>query len=166
VRVSAELRSIASNDDTAFLQLGLTNSVTAQSMCSLSAVDEDRIEIYGSSGKLTIDRYRSLRVDESPSTAGSALTGAVTGLAGEVRALPYAVRKLRSPMHDPSFPLAMEAFVRAVEQRTPVNPSLRDGLRALAVIEAAEQSASSGRVIELDSPNVVSSSLRRDVAGV
>lgn len=167
VRVSADLRSVASNDDTAFLQLGLTNGVTAQSMCSLSAVEEDRIEIYGSSGKLTIDRYRSLRVDESPSTAGSALTGALTGLAGEVRALPYAVQKLRSPMHDPSFPLAMEAFVRAVEQRTPANPSLGDGLRALTVIEAAEQSAGSGRVIDLDPPpHVASTSLRRDVAGV
>jgi myo-inositol 2-dehydrogenase / D-chiro-inositol 1-dehydrogenase len=166
-RVSADVRSVASNDDTAFLQLGLTNGVTAQSMCSLSAVEEDRIEIYGSSGKLTVDRYRSLRVDESPATAGSALSGAVTGLASEMRALPYAVDKFRSPMHDPSFPLAMEAFVRAVEQRVPADPSLRDGLRALAVIEAAEQSARSGRVIDLDVPtNVASSSLRRDVAGV
>ena len=166
VRVSAELRSVASNDDTAFLQLGLTNGVMTQVMCSLSAVEEDRIEIYGSSGKLTIDRYRSLRVDESPSAAGSALTGVLTGLAGEIRALPYAVQKLRSPMHDPSFPLAMEVFVRAVEQRTPAEPSLRDGLRALTVIEAAEQSAGSGRVVDLDPPTNVASSLRRNVAGV
>jgi len=164
-RVSADVRSVASDDDTAFLQLGLTNGVTVQLMCSLSAVEEDRIEIYGSSGKLTIDRYRSLRVNQSPAAAGGALTEAVTGLAGEVRALPYAVRKLRSPMHDPSFPLAMDAFVRAVEQRVPVSPSLRDGLQALTVIEAAEQSARTGRAIDLDPTAKASSSLRRNVAG-
>ena len=158
-RVSADVRSVASVDDTAFLQLGLTNGVTVQSMCSLCAVEEDRIEIYGSTAKLTIDRYRSLRVDESPAPAAGALTAAVSSLAGEVRALPYAARKLRSPMHDPSFPLAMGAFVHAVEHRSPATPSLEDGLRVIAVIDAAERSARSSRVIELAaSPDVANAS--------
>ena len=42
-RVSADVRSASSDQDTAFLQLRLTNGATVQSMCSLSAVDEDRI---------------------------------------------------------------------------------------------------------------------------
>ena len=75
--VSAEIRSTTSDQDTAFLQLRLTNGVAAQSMCSLSAIEEDRIEIYGSNAQVTIDRYRSLRAEETPASAGGALSGAV-----------------------------------------------------------------------------------------
>ena len=148
--VSAEIRSMASDADTAFLQLRLTNDVTVQVMCSLSAVDEDRIEIYGSAAKVTIDRYRSLRVEETPPNAGGALGLAATRLVSEFRAFPYALLKMRAPLNDPSFPLAMDAFVRAVHDRVPATPSLSDGFRALAVIEAAELSARSGRAVPLE----------------
>src|SRR5690348_8661170 len=98
--VSAEVQSVASDQDTAFLQLRLTTGVTVQSMCSLSAVDEDRIEIYGSSAKLTIDRYGSLRAEETSITPRGALQLAVTRLVGEMSAAPYALAKLRAPLHD------------------------------------------------------------------
>ncbi len=149
-KVSAEIHSTSSDQDTAFLQLRLTNGVTAQSMCSLSAIEEDRIEIYGSNAKVTIDRYRSLRAEETPASAGGALSGAVTHLLAEIGAAPYAFQKRRAPLHDPSFPAAMNAFVRAVRDRETATPSLGDGFRALAVIEAAELSASSGRAVPLD----------------
>jgi predicted dehydrogenase len=148
-QVSADVHTTASDQDTAFLQMRLTNDVTVQSMCSLSAVEEDRIEIYGSTGKLTIDRYRSLRVEESLASTGGALGTAVARLMKELRAAPYALEKRRAPLHDPSFPAAMNAFVRAVERRAVATPTLSDGLRALAVIEAAERSAGSGRAITL-----------------
>ena len=151
-QVSADIRSVVSEHDTAFLQLRLTNGVTVQTICSLSAVEEDRIEIYGSTGKLTIDRYGSLRVEESGANARGALGIAVSRLVGEVSALPYAFEKRRAPLHDPSFPAAMQAFVRAVRERVAATPTLGDGLRALAVIDAAEQSARSGHAITLDAP--------------
>ena len=150
VSVGAEIRSTTTEQDTAFLQLGLTNGITAQSMCSLSAVDEDRIEVYGSKAKVTIDRYRSLRVEETPARARGTLSGAIIRLLGEMRAAPYALQKRRAPLHDPSFPAAMTAFVRAIRDRETVAPSLVDGLCALAVVEAAELSASSGAAISLD----------------
>ena len=149
-QVSAEIRSMASDDDTAFLQLRLTSDVTVQSMCSLSAVEEDRIEIYGSSAKISVDRYRSLRVEETPANAGGALGAAATRFVGEVRALPYAIRKMRAPLNDPSFTLAIDAFIRAVSDRSPATPSLSDGFRALAVIEAAELSARSGHAVRVE----------------
>jgi predicted dehydrogenase len=148
-RVSADLRSTASDDDTAFLQLRLTTGLTVQSMCSLSAIEEDRIEIYGSAGKLTVDRYRSLRVQETPATTGGALGTAAARLLSEMRAAPYALEKRRAPLHDPSFPAAMNAFVRAVEHRAVATPTLSDGLRAIAVIEAAELSSRSGRAVTI-----------------
>jgi predicted dehydrogenase len=161
--VTAEIRSMASDGDTAFLQLRLTNDVTVQVMCSLSAVDDDRIEIYGSAAKVTIDRYRSLRVEETAPNAGGALGLAATRFACELSALPYAILKMRAPLNDPSFPLAMDAFVRAVHNHAPATPSLNDGFRALAVVEAAELSARSGRAIPLDTQ--LPSHVGADVAG-
>jgi predicted dehydrogenase len=149
-QVSAEVRSVSSEHDTAFLQLRLTNGATVQTICSLSTVEEDRIEIYGATGKLTIDRYGSLRVEETGTSARGALGAAVSRLVGEVSALPYALQKRRAPLHDPSFPAAMQAFVRAVRDRGAATPTLGDGLRALAVIDAAEQSARSGHAITID----------------
>ena len=154
--VSAEIRSTSSDQDTAFLQLSLTNGAVAQTTCSLSAVEEDRVEIYGGKGKVTIDRYRSLHVDEAPVTAGGAFGHAVARLMGELRAAPYALEKRRAPLHDPSFPAAMDAFVRSVVARAAGTPSLSDGYRALIVIEAAELSARSGRVVQLDVPSAIS----------
>ncbi len=165
-RVTADVRSTASEQDTAFLQLGLTNGVVAQVMCSLSAVEEDRIEIYGSVAKLTIDRYRSLRVEETGAAAPGAFGSAATRLFGELRAAPYALEKRRAPLHDPSFPAAMTAFVRAVERRAAATPTLGDGLRALAVIEAAEESVRTGRALALDDqPDAEPSHPNSDVAG-
>jgi predicted dehydrogenase len=68
-------------------------------------------------------------------------------------------------MHEPSFPAAMEAFVRAVAERKPATPSLEDGLSALAVVDAAELSARSGRVITIDNGPTVSAQPLVDVAG-
>ncbi|HUQ81745.1 MAG TPA: Gfo/Idh/MocA family oxidoreductase [Gemmatimonadaceae bacterium] len=144
--VFAELRSDRTEHDSAFVQLGLTTG-QAQCMFSLNAVDDDRIEIFGSNARLTIDRYRSLRV-EVASGAGGAIGGAVARAVGEARALPYALAKLRSPLNDPSFPAAIGAFVQAVRERTAASPDLHDGYRALAVVDAAERSAQSGRVAQ------------------
>ena len=159
--VSAQLRSDRTEHDSAFLQLGLTTA-PAQCMFSLNAVDDDRIEIYGSKARVTIDRYRSLRV-EIASSARGAIGGALARMVGEVSAFPHALAKLRAPLNDPSFPSALATFVHAVRDRTPVRPDLSDGHRALAVIDAAERSAQTGRVVALD-PAAVTDHARVDVA--
>ena len=56
--VSTELRSVRTEHDTALLQMTLTNGTMVQSLFSLSAVDEDRLDAYSADAKLTIDRYR------------------------------------------------------------------------------------------------------------
>jgi myo-inositol 2-dehydrogenase/D-chiro-inositol 1-dehydrogenase len=147
--VAAELQSIRFENDTAFVRFTLTSGCVVQSFFSLSAVEEDRIEIRGSKAKLVIDRYRSLRVDVSPAEGGGALSLATKRLALEWLALPYALRKLRAPLHEPSFPIALAAFGAAVRDRIGVRPDLTDGLRALTVIEAIEASARAGQVVSL-----------------
>ena len=163
--VWADVKSVRTEHDTAFVHVRLTNGSTASSMFSLSAVEEDRIEVYGTAGKLTIDRYGSLRAEVTAPAARGALGTAIGRLAGELAQLPAALEKRRAPMHDPSFPAAMNAFVRAVRDRSPATPSFSDGMRAIAVIEAAEASAESGRVVPIDVGRVAPP-LRADRAGV
>jgi predicted dehydrogenase len=147
--VSADLASVRAEHDSVALQLRLTTNAVAQVFCSLSSVDEDRVEVYGTNGKLVVDRYGSLRVDVSPPGARGALGLAVNRLAGEIGAIGYGAEKRRAPMQDPSFPAAIGAFVKSIRDGTPGIPSLIDGLRAIEVIDAAERSAANGQRIEL-----------------
>ena len=153
--VSANIASVRTDHDSVALQLGLTTTISAQIFCSLSCVDEDRTEIYGTNGKLVIDRYGSLRVDVSPPAARGALGLAVNRLAGEIGAMSYGTQKQRAPMHEPSFPAAISAFLKSIRDRTPGSPGLSDGLRATRVIDAAERSAQSGRRIEIESTDAI-----------
>lgn len=165
--VWADVRSVRTEHDTASLHLRLTNGATVSSLFSLSAVEEDRIEVYGTAGKITIDRYASLRAEVRPPQARGALGSAVGHLVGELAELSAAVRKRLAPMHDPSFPAAMDAFVRAVRDRSPASPSFVDGLRVAAVVDAAEASVQSGRVVAVDAAaGGGAGAIRTDRAGV
>jgi myo-inositol 2-dehydrogenase / D-chiro-inositol 1-dehydrogenase len=147
--VAATLASVRSEHDSVSLQLGLTTNAGVQIFCSLSSVDEDRIDVYGTNGKLSVDRYGSLRVDVSPATARGALGLAVSRLAGEFGAMSYGAEKRRAPMHDPSFPASIGAFIKSIRDGSAASPSLTDGLRAMQVIDAAERSAATGQRTDL-----------------
>ena len=148
-RVQAATRSLRSEDDTAVLDLSLDNALLVQSLFSLAAVDEDRFEVYGENGRLTIDRLRSLNVELAPARfeAGRRrrLSAGLRGLLGS----PYLRDVLAAPAREPSYRAALARFVDAVRTGGPASPDLLDGYRALAVVAAAEESASSGRVVEV-----------------
>lgn len=121
--VTAVIRSVRAEADTATLALQLEDGLLVQSFFSWSAVEEDRLEVYGTAGKRTVNRY-----------AGS---------------LAYRVRKRFVPGRELSYRAAWRAFVAAARARQPVAPDLADGDRALAVILAAEESARTGRTVSL-----------------
>jgi predicted dehydrogenase len=89
-----------------------------------------------------------LRVDVSPPQARGALGLAVNRLASEIGAMSYGSEKRRAPMHDPSFPAAIGAFVKSIRNGSPASPSLTDGVRAMEVIDAAERSAVTGQRLD------------------
>src|SRR5687768_17786007 len=69
---------------------------------ALPILDEDRIDVYGTDAKLSIDRYRSLRVEVVPAAAGGAIGFAVTRFVGELAALPRSeehTSELQSRLH-------------------------------------------------------------------
>ena len=149
--VAATVRSHLYEDDTAALQLGLSNGMVLQIFTSMSTVDEARWEIYGQQGKLIADRYRDTHIEivssHRPHSRSAQLR---TSLGKAVRSLNP--RKILAPTLEPSYQGAIAHFVAAIQTGQPVQPDFTDGLRALAIIEAAETSARTGQVISI--PNV------------
>jgi len=146
VRVYASARSLRGEGDHAAVQLELASGAMAQIFVSLGSVDENRMEIVGTSGKLVMDRTELLRPDHVPATQRGArlrrLRRALTAL--EPRLV------LRSPGVEPSFDAALRAFVWSASGNAFAGPDLADGATNLTVIEAAERSAATGAAVSLD----------------
>ena len=138
-RVYASTRSLRGENDHAAVQLELASGVIAQLFVSLGTVDENRLEIVGTEGKLVMDRTELVRPEHIPATQQGArarrLARALVAL--EPR------RVLRSPGAEPSFATALSAFVWSASGNSFGGPDLFDGVRNLAVIEAAERSLTS-----------------------
>ena len=147
--VYAEVESRRTEQDTATLHLHLAEGLLVQSFFSLATVDEDRFEIYGHSGKLSVDRYRSpdLEITDAAGLPGN-LRRAIRRL-NPWRRIPHLFEKLRTPRREPSYPQALSLFISAVRGGGQPSPDLLDGYRSLEVICAAEQSARTGRSVAL-----------------
>ena len=141
-RVRATIGSSRAEGDDALLEMELDGGVSVQSFFSLSAVEDDRIEVYGRAAKLVVDRHRSVDVEVSAArmSGGHRALGWTRSL-GRRR---YVLEKLRSPWHEPSFAASLAHFVAACRGTATATPDLADGYRALCVIEAAESSAREG----------------------
>jgi predicted dehydrogenase len=148
--VAARVWSRCSEEDSAVLQLRLEGGPSVQSFFSMAAVEEDQFEVYGDAGKAAVDRYNGLDVEVSGAIRRHPrLERIVRG----VRALwpgPRLLKKLRAPDYEPSYLSALGAFVAAVRSGRPASPDFHDGYRSLAVIEAAERSARTGRAVLLE----------------
>lgn len=135
--------------ESATLELHLNNGVCVQSFFSLAAVEEDRIEVYGRAGKLSVDRHLSWSVQVAESTNRSARLRQIRALFGSLAYLPYLLEKRRATAFEPSYRDALTAFVSAARQGRSVKPDLKDGYRSLDVVRAALESANTGRRIRL-----------------
>jgi predicted dehydrogenase len=145
----AELRSQRWEDDSATLELRLDDGTLVQSLFSLSAVDEERFEVYGTAGKLTVDRCYALDVDVRPATRERDRLRRTWRRLRSLRHARFLVTRTRAPACEPSYSLALERFVEAVRANRGADPDLWDGYRSLAVIEAALESARAGAPVEL-----------------
>jgi len=147
--VFAGLRSQRSEGDTVMLQLRLADGLLIQSFFSMSAVEEERFEVYGQGGKLAVDRYLSLDVEiTGPTRDLSRLKQLRRGLRALVHSS-YRLDKILAPSREPSYQAALTHFVAAARGNQPASPNFWDGYRSLAIIEAAEESARTGAVVSL-----------------
>lgn len=139
--VFARIQSKRSEQDTAALQLRLASGLAVQCFFSLNAAEENRFELYGTAGKLTADRYLSSDLEISDAARNLAR---VKKFGHSMRSLlhsPYLLERFRKDTGDPSFHSALAYFVESVRLARAAQPDFLDGLRSLAVIEAAEKSA-------------------------
>ena len=150
--VFAEVQSHRGEDDSAALQLRLSDGLLVQSFFSMSAVEEDRFEVYGQAGKLTVDRHFALDVSVTEPELDSIRLKRIWRSVRSLRHGPYLLQKLRAPAFEPSYPAAMARFAAAVRAGEQATPDLDDGLRSLAVLEAAEESARLRRIVPLAAP--------------
>ncbi|MGH7827249.1 MAG: Gfo/Idh/MocA family protein [Candidatus Binatia bacterium] len=149
VEIGALLRSFESEEDTVAIKLRLAAGPLVTTFASLAAVEEDCIEVYGSSGKLVFDRYRSSRLGFTPSRRDYRWMARVRAAAATLAALPRTARDILSPPRERSFAFALAAFGAAIQGRTHKGPDLEDGLRSLAAVIAAERAARSGETVAL-----------------
>jgi predicted dehydrogenase len=146
-RVYATTRSLRGEGDHAAVQLTLSSGAMAQIFVSLGSVDENRLEIVGTAGKLVIDRTELVRPDHVPATQ----RGARLRRLGHALAMLEPRRLLRSPGAEPSFDAALRAFVSSASGNAFGGPDIADGMTNLAVIDAAERSAASGAAVAPES---------------
>ena len=139
--VSATTWSNREDDEAAMLQCSLTNGVHAQTLVCYGTVEEDRFEVYGSEGKLVIDRYNSLVVEQVPLRATGGIAASLQRTRRELGALPYGLAKRRAPGQEPSFAASLSAFVTSAVEGRSGTPSLDDGLASLRVIDGARRKA-------------------------
>jgi predicted dehydrogenase len=162
-RVAALVRSVETEDDTAALALGLETGPLVTMLTSLTAVEEDRIEVHGARGQLVLDRYRSRRLLFRPARRDFGAGARLRAVGSALASLPGTLLDAANPPRQPSLALALAAFAATARRDAPGGradapegraqaPDLEEGLRSLAVVAAAERAARSGLIVALGDP--------------
>ena len=147
--VACAVQSAVSEDDTAALQLRLTEGLLMQSLFSHSTTDEDRFEIYCERGSVKADRRYGLSLELSTGIDHRHRSDQRRHAWRSIRNAGYGFEKFRAIGHEPSYGHVLAHFVGAIEGRHPASPDLEDGFRSLEVILAAEEAARTGRTVRM-----------------
>jgi myo-inositol 2-dehydrogenase/D-chiro-inositol 1-dehydrogenase len=145
--VNASLYSDLTEHDGARLDMSMRGGVQVQSWFSCRTATSDALEFAGERGTLRVDRHRprvSLRV---PRRFGYGVRTARVAPPAAVTA--WWVKRLVRPSGEPSYRRALAAFVDLLRGEVRPVPSLIDGMRALEVVEAAEESARRGTSVDV-----------------
>ena len=152
IEVRATVQSIQYQDDAAALELHLPNEFVVQSFFSVGTVEDDHFEIYGQAGKLAFNRYTSWNVEFANGPSSPPVSRHLRRLMSAIARSRFVINKLWAPACEQSFRLALAHFVDAVRTDAPVKPDFQDGLEALRVIVAAEESALTGQWVPISQP--------------
>ena len=147
IEVRGTVKSELTEADTATLELRLANGLHVQSFFSISSVDDDRFEIYGRKGKLSLDRYNSWAVQITSATCSPSASRYFSHLAAWLPRSRFAISKLFAQANEPSFAAALAHFVTAARNGALASPDFDDAFQSLAVIIAAEESARTGQPV-------------------
>jgi predicted dehydrogenase len=138
---AASVSSIDTEHDEASLQLELGDGVEAMLDVSFQRGRCDRLEFAGDRGTLRLDRLAcSLELRTGAGRAAPLASGAVLTA--------WRLHQLLRPTSDPSYLLALKAFVARLRGSAVELPTLEDGLRVLRVVLAAEEAGRRGEKVQ------------------
>ncbi|MDA0658076.1 MAG: Gfo/Idh/MocA family oxidoreductase [Planctomycetota bacterium] len=106
------------------------------------------MEIVGTAGKIKIDRYDGLVVDQQDVHARGAWGRFAAAFRNLIRFDHFVLRR-RSPWNEVSFSLALSRFVFGVANDVQPAPNLCDGLHSLRIVQAAEESLATGEAVNV-----------------
>lgn len=153
--VYGRIESRVSEHDNASVSMRTKNGLDVQSYFSLNSIDEDKIEIYGTLGKLTADRYHSLNVElVSSESHEHGRIGRLKDYLSSIPASPVLKDRILGTGREPSFERALGHFASSILEGAPTSPDLADGFASLCAIEAVEESARTGRTVSLRDQSV------------
>jgi predicted dehydrogenase len=124
----------------AILQMTIDGQIPVQSFFSFSGGLENRIEVIGDKGTLIADCYRFLfwQKDIKSHIAMNSINRIKKGFSFHLLSL--MINRYISPWAEPSYKLALEAFLNAVRNGIQVMPDFEEGLYVLRVVDAAVDS--------------------------
>ncbi len=137
--VEATIGSIETEHDTATLKLVTRGGTDVQMYVSLQAGPADSLEFIGETGTLRVDRHRLVPALKRSRRHGYGARSA--WIVPSVSDVAVWMRRLVRPSYQPSFSRALGAFVDRINGRSVSLPTVEDGVRSLAVVLAAEESA-------------------------
>jgi predicted dehydrogenase len=126
----------AGDQDEAVTALSTSTGVEVQSLFSFRAAHADSVELFGTRGRLRLDRHRSALVLYRARRSGYGIRPTWEG-----RFRAWQTRSSIGLGGDPSYRRALEAFVQRVRGQSVQLPSLEDGLRSLQAVLGAERLA-------------------------
>ena len=143
--VSATCASDVSEQDGAWLELRLGGGAIVQCAFSFRGGFADHIELVGERGTLRVDRHRAALGLRLRRRRGYGLRVARPLPSRELVA--WRARRPVGGPAEPSYAASLAAFVDQVRGGPAAAASLDDGLRSLAIVLAAEESARTGGVV-------------------
>jgi predicted dehydrogenase len=148
-QVFATIDSHNTEGDNAMCEFKTSGGIDVQSYFSITSIDEDKIEVYGTRGKLLADRFNSsLKVVISDSQRPGLLSQIKSDIGSLLNSQNLKDRIL-FPGKEPSFELAIVRFLSAIKGASEASPDILDGYKCLKVLAAAEESARTGAVVFL-----------------
>ncbi len=146
--VSASIRGVRSEADTASVRLTLAGGLTVDIFASMCSAEQDRIEVLGDAGMLSYDRH-SGRIDFAEPQRRYDRAGRLRDGVDLLAATPGRLRDALLPRGGTAHGPALSHFVNCVRLNRPPRVTLRDGAASLAAVLAAENSAETGEAVTL-----------------
>lgn len=149
--VFATTVSKQSDDETSAVTARMTNGVLAASIFLKGSSNNNEVEIYGQSGHLHLSCYRfdGLEFFSMASASGDARTRLRKMIHG-LKELPRGLMNIRhGGEFMASYRVEWRHFIDAIRHDTAMGCTLGDGRRALQVVLAAAESASSGKPVKV-----------------